>query len=74
MVAMKDTPRPHNAQALQGYKRHYYKRLGGYRVAWEVDDEKRLVVIKGVGDRKDFYSVLERRVTVHYAAESGQRS
>ena len=50
-------PRPHNCKPLQGPLKGYFRvRDGNFRVVYHVDDDRVLVLIVTVGDRRDIYS------------------
>ncbi len=54
-------PRPPFATPLRwGLKGLWKIRIGDYRVAYTVQDEKLIVLVVGVGDRKEIYPILER--------------
>lgn len=60
--ALADDPRPPFAIPLRwGLKGLWKIRIGDYRVAYTVEDEKLIVLVVGVGDRKEIYPILERR-------------
>ena len=50
-----DDPRPLNSVKLKGSMATYRLRLGRYRVVYEVDDHRRIVLITRVRHRKDAY-------------------
>ena len=56
-----EDPRPPFAKPLRwGLKGLWKIRIGDYRVAYTVQDEKLIVLVVGVGDRKEIYPILER--------------
>jgi mRNA interferase RelE/StbE len=58
--ALKENPRPHGAEKLKGEKDLYRLRSGDYRLICQVQDEILLVLVLGVGHRKDIYRILTR--------------
>jgi mRNA interferase RelE/StbE len=61
-VALAADPRPPGAKALRTGRRHSYRvRIGDLRVGYAVDDRAHVVTVWGVGDRKRFYDLIERR-------------
>ena len=56
-----EDPRPPFATPLRwGLKGLWKFRIGDYRIAYSVQDEKLIVLVVGVGDRKEIYPILER--------------
>ncbi len=59
--ALAEDPRPSFATPLRwGLKGLWKIRIGDYRVAYTVQDKKLIVLVVGVGDRKEIYPILER--------------
>lgn len=58
--ALKENPRPTAAEKLKGEEDLYRLRSGDYRIVYQVQDEIFLVLILGVGHRKDIYRILAR--------------
>ena len=59
--ALAEDPRPPFATPFRwGLKGLWKIRIGDYRVAYTVQDEKLIVLVVGVGDRKEIYPILER--------------
>jgi len=50
-----ENPRPPQSKLLHGGDRIHRLRSGEYRVLYVVDDNKKLVTIVSVGNRKDIY-------------------
>lgn len=48
-------PRPHDSKKLVGTDNTYRIRVGDYRVVYEIDDDKVLVLIIRIRHRKDAY-------------------
>jgi mRNA interferase RelE/StbE len=48
-------PRPVGSRQLSGYERIYRIRTGNYRVIYEIDSKRIIVVILKIGQRKDIY-------------------
>jgi mRNA interferase RelE/StbE len=54
--ALEDNPRPGGMKALKGSWRGFYRvRVGDYRVVYTVEDDRLVVVVVKVADRKDVY-------------------
>ena len=49
-----DNPRPRSAKKLEGLP-YYRIRVGDYRVVYHIDDGKVVILVVGVGHRKDVY-------------------
>ena len=49
------TPRPPGCRKLRGARDLWRIRIGDYRVIYQLDDRRRVVEIRAVGDRKDIY-------------------
>ena len=54
IAELADDPRPPACEKLSG-SQYYRIRQGRYRIIYEVQDEKLIVIIIKVGDRKDVY-------------------
>jgi len=52
--ALAASPRPHGSKKLTG-RDGYRIRSGDYRVVYEIDDRRRMVIVLHVGHRKDVY-------------------
>ena len=50
-----DDPRPHGVSKLQGEDDLYRIRVGKYRVIYTIVDDRLIVTVVRVGDRKDVY-------------------
>ncbi len=57
-----ENPRPPGVVAVQGRPGHLRIRVGDYRVVYHVDDGRRLVTVIIVGNRRDIYKRLQRRL------------
>ena len=49
-----DDPRPHGSQKLAGQER-YRIRQGNYRIIYSIEDDRLIVVVVKVGNRRDVY-------------------
>jgi mRNA interferase RelE/StbE len=58
ILALADVPRPRGCQKLRGAEDTYRIRVGDYRILYEVHDDKLVVLVVHVGDRKDVYRNL----------------
>ena len=54
ITALANDPRPPGCEKLSGSE-HYRVRQGRYRIIYEVQDKKLIIVLIKVGDRKDVY-------------------
>lgn len=54
LAALAADPRPHGCEKLAGLEA-YRVRVGDYRVLYEIDDAKRMVVVVRVRHRRDVY-------------------
>lgn len=51
-------PRPGGCKKLEGYSNYYRIRYADYRVVYNVQDEKLVVDVISIGDRKEIYKGL----------------
>ncbi len=51
-------PRPVNCKKLQGYENVYRVRFTDYRVLYMIDDNKLIIEVVQIGNRKDIYDKL----------------
>ena len=52
--SLADDPRPPGAKKLSGQER-YRLRQGNYRILYEIEDDRLIVCVVRVGDRRDVY-------------------
>ena len=52
---LEDNPRPDGVKKLRGYDNTYRIRVGSYRVIYEIEDRKMIVLILSSIHRKDAY-------------------
>jgi mRNA interferase RelE/StbE len=52
---LRHTPRPVGAEKLSGHTRRWRIKTGDYRVVYEVDDDKRRVIVVTAGHRGSVY-------------------
>ena len=57
--ALADEPRPHGIKTLDAKKKLYRLRVGSYRVVYQVQDARLVVLVVRVGDRKEVYRRLD---------------
>ena len=55
LVALAQNPRPAGCKKLQGATDLWRLRVGRYRVIYSTLDDKLLIIVVKVGDRKDVY-------------------
>ena len=59
IVSLAENPRPHGAIALKGTGRSLWRlRVGDYRILYKIEDDRLLVIIVDVGNRRDVYRGL----------------
>ena len=56
--ALAGEPRPHGHKTLDAKKKLYRVRVGRYRVVYQVHDDRLVVLVVRLGDRKDVYARL----------------
>jgi mRNA interferase RelE/StbE len=56
--SLRDNPRPSNSKLLDSSKNIYRLRSGNYRIIYQIKDEKLLVLVAKVANRKDAYKNL----------------
>jgi len=54
IFALGEMPRPHGCLKLSN-RPGWRIRVGDYRVIYEIDDERRIVTVMDVGNRRDIY-------------------
>lgn len=57
-----DEPRPHGIRTLDAGKKLYRLRVGSYRIVYQVQDARLVVLVVRVGDRKEVYRRLDALV------------
>lgn len=53
--ALADDPRPDGAKKLKGGRNEYRLRSGDFRVLYQIHDDRVLVIVVRIADRKDAY-------------------
>lgn len=53
--ALGDNPRPHGYIKLKGFDNLFRIRIGPYRLIYTIQDDKLIVLVLELGDRKDVY-------------------
>jgi mRNA interferase RelE/StbE len=62
ILRLEDNPRPHGVEKLESREKLYRVYVGpgkDYRVIYQIRDEILVVLVVGVGDRKDVYRNLK---------------
>lgn len=57
-----DNPRPHGYEPLTGLDKVYRWEIGpkkNYRVVYKIEDDRLLVLVLHVGDRKEIYRIVD---------------
>jgi len=61
IAGLADDPRPITSSRLTGSLSHLRRlRVGDYRVGYEIDEAKAVVIVRAVGNRRGFYERLRR--------------
>jgi mRNA interferase RelE/StbE len=55
ILALAEEPHPHGSKKLRGEESLYRIRIGDYRAIYRVDDDRLIVLVINVGNRKDIY-------------------
>jgi len=63
--ALRKDPRPTGSKLLHAAKKIYRVRSGNYRIIYQIKDEKLLIIIVKVSDRKDIYRNLGTLFKAH---------
>jgi mRNA interferase RelE/StbE len=58
ILGLAEVPRPPGAKKLEGVGDLYRVRSGNYRIIYQVEDARRMVVVVDVGNRRDIYHDL----------------
>lgn len=53
--SLENDPRPNGVKKMKGHDNRYRVREGDYRVVYQIDDGKLLILIIDLGHRKDIY-------------------
>ena len=56
VTKLADDPRPHNATNLVNRPGEYRIRIGDYRVVYEIQDNRLVILVVAVGHRGDIYN------------------
>jgi len=57
VTKLADDPRPHGVKSLVARPGEYRIRVGDYRVVYEIDDNRLLVLVVAVAHRRDAYRI-----------------
>ena len=55
LQALRDAPRGCGAIKLKGSGEFYRVRIGDYRVIYQIDDSRRIIIVAAVGNRREIY-------------------
>jgi mRNA interferase RelE/StbE len=53
--SLSDTPFPAGVRKLHGHRRLYRVRVGQYRVVYEIDEQRKLVLVTRIRHRREAY-------------------
>lgn len=57
-----DNPRPPGSKPLKGYSGVWRIRVGNYRVCYQIDEGRLLILVITISTRDDVYEVLRRHL------------
>lgn len=57
-----DDPRPHGSAPLRGFSGVRRVRVGNYRICYQVDDGRLIVLVVTISTRDDVYEILRRHL------------
>lgn len=55
VLSLGKNPRPEGYKKLKGYDNLFRIRVGPYRVIYTIQDDKLIILVLEIGDRKDIY-------------------
>lgn len=55
LAMLRDNPRPPNGIKLSGNAELYRIRVGDYRILYQIEDKRLIVLVVRIGNRKDVY-------------------
>lgn len=55
ILGLYENPRPHNSKKLSGSGSRYRIRAGDYRILYELDEQKKIVRVYRIVNRKEAY-------------------
>ena len=55
ILTLSDSPRSADCKKLSGMAHTYRKRVGDYRIVYEIDDEKIRILLLAIGHRREIY-------------------
>jgi mRNA interferase RelE/StbE len=61
IAGLADEPRPYGVKVLSGEENFYRIRVGDYRIIYEIDGKRIMVLVLRIGHRKDVYRDLIRK-------------
>jgi mRNA interferase RelE/StbE len=60
IAGLADDPRPDGCRKLSGHHSLYRIRVGDFRIVYQVEDQKLVVLIAAVANRRDVYEQIKR--------------
>lgn len=58
ILDLSENPRHHKVEKMSGVGDIYRARSGDYRILFSIDDERKVVTIESIGNRRDVYRDL----------------
>ncbi|MFH1738485.1 MAG: type II toxin-antitoxin system RelE/ParE family toxin [bacterium] len=55
ILALSSNPRPHGVKKLKGPEGHYALRVGDYRVIYDIQDDRLVVIVIRIRHRRESY-------------------
>lgn len=55
ITALAGNPRPRGVKKLEGAEELYRLRIGDYRIIYQIQDDRLIILIVKIGDRKEIY-------------------
>mgnify|MGYP000987979270 CR=1 FL=1 len=57
-----DNPRPDGVTNIKELNKTYRLRVGDYRIIYSIFDDKLIILVLSIADRKDVYSTKEKKI------------
>ncbi|MSU71772.1 MAG: type II toxin-antitoxin system RelE/ParE family toxin [Opitutus sp.] len=53
--SLAENPRPHGCQPLHGMRGAYRVRIGGFRILYQIEDDRLIILVTDIGTRGQIY-------------------